>query len=84
MTFPHETREKIPRMSSWVTTQRIEALENVALLSRAMLCHLHLVFGRADGPHALLRDRFALRATEACVAVSGRPDRAGDLRDAIH
>jgi hypothetical protein len=32
----------------------------------------------------LLRDRLALRAAEACVAFSGRPERAGELRDAVH
>lgn len=32
----------------------------------------------------LLRDRLALQAAEACVAFSGRPERASDLRDAIH
>jgi hypothetical protein len=31
-----------------------------------------------------LRDRLALRAAEACVAFSGRLERAGDLRDAVH
>ena len=35
-------------------------------------------------PHALLRDRLALRAAEACVAFSGRPERARELRDAVH
>lgn len=35
-------------------------------------------------PQALLRDRLALRAAEACVAFSGRPERAGELRDAVH
>ena len=32
----------------------------------------------------MLRDRLALRAAEACVAFSGRPERAGELRDAVH
>jgi hypothetical protein len=32
----------------------------------------------------LLRDRLALRAAAACVAFSGRPERAGELRDAVH
>jgi hypothetical protein len=32
----------------------------------------------------LLRDRLALRAAEACVAFSGRPERVGELRDAVH
>lgn len=32
----------------------------------------------------MLRDRLALRAAESCVAFSGRPERAGELRDAVH
>lgn len=32
----------------------------------------------------MLSDRLALRAAEACVAFSGRPERAGELRDAVH
>ena len=31
----------------------------------------------------MLRERLALRAAEACVANSGRPERAGELRDAV-
>ena len=48
------------------------------------MSHLHVVLGRPEFPHALLRDRLALRAAEACVGFSGRPERAGDLRDAVH
>jgi len=76
--------DTIPWMSAWVTTARAETLEDVAFLSGASLNHLHLVLGRAEVPQALLRDRLALRAAEACVAFSGRPERAGDLRDAVH
>ena len=32
----------------------------------------------------MLRDRLALRAAEACVAFSGRPEREAELRDAVH
>ncbi|RKF12566.1 DUF1403 family protein, partial [Roseovarius spongiae] len=35
-------------------------------------------------PGALLRDRLALRAAAACAAFAGRPERAGELRDAAH
>ena len=77
-------RDTLPRMPSWVTSVRPETLEDVAFLSGAALNHLHVVLGRAEVPHALLRDRLALRAAEACVAFSGRPERAGDLRDAVH
>ncbi|MDF1671352.1 MAG: DUF1403 family protein [Roseovarius sp.] len=43
-----------------------------------------LVVGRADVPHALLRDRLSLTASEACMRLLGRPVRAGELRDAVH
>ncbi|MFU1607874.1 DUF1403 family protein [Sulfitobacter pontiacus] len=76
--------ETIPRMPAWVTAARPDTLEDVAFLSGAALAHLHLVLARVDVPHALLRDRLALRAAEACVAFSGRPERAGELRDALH
>jgi hypothetical protein len=76
--------DTIPRMPAWVTSERAETLEDVAFLSGAALDHLHLVLSRVDLPHALLRDRLALRAAEACVAFSGRPERVGELRDAVH
>ena len=76
--------DTLPRMPAWVTSARGETLEDVAFLSGAALNHLHLVLGRAEVPQALLRDRLALRAAEACVAFSARPERAGELRDAVH
>lgn len=76
--------DTLPRMPAWVTTARAETLEDVAFFSGAALTHLHLVLGRQEVPHSLLRDRLALRAAEACVAFSGRPERAGELRDAVH
>ena len=71
-------------MPAWVTSAHAETIEDVAFLSGVALSHLHLVLGRAEVPQALLRDRLALRAAEACVAFSGRPERAGELRDAVH
>lgn len=88
MTFarPDHIRDvdTLPRMPAWVTYTRAETLEDVAFLSGAALNHLHLVLGREEVPQALLRDRLALRAAEACIALSGRPERAGELRDAVH
>ena len=74
----------LPRMPAWVTSARAETLEDVAFLSGAALTTLHLVVGRDDVPHALLRDRLSLTASEACVGLLGRPERAGDIRDAVH
>ena len=71
-------------MPAWVTSARAETLEDVAFLSGAALSHLHVVLASPNVPHALLRERLALRAAEACVAFAGRPERAADLRDAVH
>lgn len=74
----------IVRMPSWITMGRAETLEDVAFISGAALGQLHLVVGCADLPQALFRERLALRAAETCVALSGRPERSGELRDALH
>lgn len=74
----------IPGIPSWVTLARGKTIEDLAFLSGAALNHLHVVLGCEAVPQALLRDRLALRAAEACVAFSGRSERAGDLRDAVH
>jgi hypothetical protein len=76
--------DTLPRMPAWVTSARVETLEDVAFLSGAALNHLHVVLGRAEVPQALLRERLALCAAEVCVAFSGRRERAGELRDAVH
>ena len=81
---PIDDLDTLPRMPAWVTSARPETLEDVAFLSGAALAHLHLVFARDDVPHALLRERLALRAAEACVAFTGRSESAAELRDAIH
>ena len=76
--------DTLPRMPAWVTSRRAETPEDVAFLSGAALNHLHVVLGREEVPQALLRDRLALRAAEACVMFSGRQERAAELRDAVH
>ncbi|WP_108887756.1 DUF1403 family protein [Pseudoprimorskyibacter insulae] len=81
---PTDYSDTLPRMPAWVTSARVETLEDVAFLSGAALNNLHLVLGRELVPQALLRDRLALRAAEACVAFSGRFERASLLRDAVH
>ena len=88
MTFTGHTHiddfDTLPRMPAWVTSAPAETLEDVAFLSGAALSHLHVVLSYNHVPHALLRERLALRAAEACVALAGRPERAADLRDAVH
>ncbi|MBK0328872.1 DUF1403 family protein [Rhodobacteraceae bacterium F11138] len=81
---PIDALDILPWMPTWITSARVEALEDVAFLSGAALNHLYVVLGCVQVPQALLRDRLALRAAEACVAFSGRPERAGELRDAVH
>ncbi len=81
---PLETTETLAAFPARVTQARGETLEDVAFLSGAALCRLHVVLARVETPGTLLRDRLALRAAEACVAFSGRPERAADLRDAVH
>ena len=76
--------DTIPGVPAWATSRRAETNEDVAFLSGAALATLHVVIGRQDVPQALLRERLALRAAEACVVFSGRVERAGALRDAVH
>lgn len=75
--------ETIPRLPPWITSGRAQTIEDVAFMSGAALSHLHLVLGHEAVPKPLLSNRLALRAAEACVAVTGRPERAGELRDEI-
>ncbi len=88
MTFARDTLSRdpdtIPRMPSWVTSARVETLEDVAFLSGAAVAHLHLALSYDAVPQPLLRDRLALRAAEACVGLEGRLERAGALRDVAH
>ncbi|MDW3183318.1 DUF1403 family protein [Roseobacter sp.] len=75
---------KLPQMPGWVIPARAELPEDVAFLSGAALATLHVVLGHEAVPQPLLRERLALRAAEACVALSGRPERADALRDEVH
>ena len=76
--------DTIPGVPAWATSRRAETNEDVAFLSGAALSTLHIVLQCDDVPQALLRERLALRAAEACVGFSGRSERAGALRDEVH
>ena len=76
--------DTIPGVPAWASSRRAETNEDVAFLSGAALATLHVVIGRQDVPQALLRERLALRAAEACAGFSGRSERAGALRDEVH
>lgn len=71
-------------MPPWVTRKRVEDPEDVVFLSGAALSHLDLVLSETTVPQALLRERLALQAAGACVAFTGRFERAAELRDAVH
>lgn len=72
---------QLPR---WIAPRRGETADDVAFQSGAALGALHLVLAAPGVPLALLRERLALSAAQACVGLVGRPERAADLRDAIH
>lgn len=71
-------------MPGWISSGRAVTPEDVAFLSGAALGHLHLAAGAAAIPHALWRDRLALASAGASVALAGRREGAGALRDAAH
>ena len=75
--------ENVLRLPTWVSPGRVETIEDVAFLSGAALSHLHRVLTHQTVPQALLRGRLALSAAEVCLANMGRPERGGDLRDAV-
>lgn len=83
MTYARDRFDTVPPMPPWVTSGPSDSPEDVTFLSGAALAHLHLVLQGQGLPHRLLRDRLALRAAEACVAMSGRPERAAEMRDAV-
>jgi hypothetical protein len=88
MTYARDTHsidtEAMPRMPAWVGAARAEVLEDVSFFSGAALSHLNLVMARREVPPALLRDRLALRAAEACAGFSGRRETVAEMRDALH
>ncbi|MFV0360354.1 DUF1403 family protein [Tropicimonas sp.] len=75
-----------PAPPHWIGAVREQGLAAAAFRSGAALAALHpwVAAPRDDLPQALLRDRLALRAAEACVMLSGRTERAAELRDEVH
>lgn len=76
--------ETLPRMPGWTRGVRGGTLEEAAFQSGAVLALVHQAVGRSDVPQPLWRARLALGAAGACVALAGRPERAAELRDAVH
>lgn len=73
-----------PVIPSWAAPGRAQDVEEAAFRSGTALAVLDAVLRRDDVPLALFRDRLALRAAEACHAITGRPERTGELRNAVH
>ncbi|MGC9418492.1 MAG: DUF1403 family protein [Rhodovulum sp.] len=76
--------DSLSPMPAWVTGPRSQTPDDVAFLSGAALGALHSVLGRTEVPQGVFRDRLALAAAEACLALAGRPERARALRDEVH
>lgn len=81
---PDKFSINIPQIPEWVIPARAEFLEGMAFSSGAALAMLHIALAQSEVPQSLLRERLALRAAEACVALSGRQKRIGELRDEVH
>lgn len=69
----------------WTASGRNETLEAEAFSSGAALALLDRALADRDGtlPVALLRDRLALTAAEACVKFEGRRADRAEIRDAV-
>jgi len=83
MTYSPEAFDTLPRVPAWVARQRADTLEEAAFMSGAALSQLHPLLNRKDVPQTLARAHLALQAAEVCTMHHGRPERAGELRDAL-
>ncbi|SMR84093.1 Protein of unknown function [Aliiroseovarius halocynthiae] len=78
--YDSKTPAQLPR---WITGARAETLDDMAFLSGAALSYLHIALHHPQTPGALVRARLALRAAEVSMQITGRPERAGELRDEV-
>ncbi len=71
---------------SWISQNHSKVPEKEPFLSGASLAILHMVLADPADilPAELLRNRLALRATEACLKLEGRRDSGADIRDAYY
>jgi hypothetical protein len=60
------------------------SLEEAAFASGAALATLQGAMTRPGVPGAVLRDRLALRAAQACLRLAGRVETVAALRDVVH
>ncbi|MEI4235161.1 DUF1403 family protein [Roseovarius sp. D22-M7] len=73
-----------PQIPDWARPSRDPNPEDWACFAGAAFAYLDVALRAPGVPLALLRDRLALRAAVACTALTGRPESAGALRDAVH
>lgn len=87
ISFTTAPEQDTPRssLSAWITAGRGETLEAAAFLSGAALARLDAALADPQGglPAALLRDRLALQAAEACLKLENRRANAAEIRDAV-
>ena len=84
---PHPTVLPLPALAplpGWIVETPADTLEVAAFRSGAALAHLCSLITEPRVPQALWRDRLALMAAGACVAMSGRREDIAALRDAVH
>lgn len=74
----------VPPLPGWIGSGMAENAETAAFRAGAALAHLGLVGAAREVPQALWRDRLALMAAEACMAMTGRREGQRALRDAVH
>lgn len=82
-TYVSNTEKGLPNLPSWMTGASYQAIEEASFSSGAALSCLHHILTDDRVPLALLRDRLALKSAEAAMVFSWRPERSGDLRDAV-
>lgn len=84
---PHPTVQPLPALAplaGWIVEASADTLEMAAFRSGAALAHLYGLTTEQRVPQALWRDRLALMAAGACVAMSGRREDTAALRDALY
>ena len=69
-------------LPGWVTATAHETPDAAAFRAGAALAVLDIVL-RDTGAGTLIRDRLALNASEACLALEGRREATSDIRDAV-
>ncbi|MBE3640369.1 DUF1403 family protein [Mangrovicoccus algicola] len=80
MTEDHDA----PRLPRWAMAGAHDDPAVAGFRAGAALMALEQMLARPGLPGALLRDRLAMEAAEACLRRAGRPERMAGLRDEVH